>query len=205
MIKRGAVVLCGGQSKRMGCDKATLPFGPDELMVQRVVRLLQGCVSPDGIVVVAADGQQLPEFSDDVHIVRDRESNRGPLEGLAVGMAAVADRADEVYATSCDVPLLVPELVTKLFGLLTRSYDIVVPRDDHYHHPLAAVYRPTVVNNIEALLKEGQRRPRSLFERCPTYEVSTADLRDVDPHLWTLWNLNTQEEYQRALEVAFHH
>ncbi|MCA9165188.1 MAG: NTP transferase domain-containing protein, partial [Planctomycetales bacterium] len=53
------VVLCGGKSRRMGESKATLPFG-DELMVQRVVRLLSEVVSP--IVVVAAEGQTLPEL-----------------------------------------------------------------------------------------------------------------------------------------------
>ena len=50
----GGIVLCGGESRRMGRPKAWLPFG-DELMLQRVVRILGEVVNP--IVVVAAPGQ----------------------------------------------------------------------------------------------------------------------------------------------------
>lgn len=53
----GAVVLCGGESRRMGRAKAWLPFGP-ERMLQRVVRLVREAVGP--VVVVAAPGQECP-------------------------------------------------------------------------------------------------------------------------------------------------
>src|SRR5213075_573405 len=96
----GGIVLCGGRSRRMGRAKATLPFGP-ELMLQRVVRLLSEVVEP--IVVVAAPGQELPPLAASVQIARDEREGRGPLEGLSAGLAAMAGRADAVYATSCDV------------------------------------------------------------------------------------------------------
>ena len=54
----GAIVLCGGMSRRMGRPKAWLPFGPDEVMLQRVVRLVREVVGP--VVVVAAPEQELP-------------------------------------------------------------------------------------------------------------------------------------------------
>ena len=72
----GGVVLCGGQSSRMGRPKAWLPFG-DELMLPRVVRLLSDAVSP--IVVVAAPEQVVPPLPADVQVVRDEEKGRGPL------------------------------------------------------------------------------------------------------------------------------
>ncbi len=75
----GGVVLCGGQSRRMGRAKAWLPFGT-EIMLPRVVRLLGEAVSP--IVVVAAPEQDLPPLPDDVRVVRDEEKGRGPLQGL---------------------------------------------------------------------------------------------------------------------------
>ena len=66
----GAVVLCGGESRRMGRPKAWLPFGP-ELMLQRVVRLVGTVARP--IVVVAAPGQDLPELPAGVSIVTRRD------------------------------------------------------------------------------------------------------------------------------------
>src|SRR5437764_13948831 len=85
-ISFGGLVLAGGQSTRMGSPKATLPFGP-ELMLQRVVRLLGSVVRP--IIVVAAPGQELPPLPADVIVARDEREQRGPLEGLAAGLAAV--------------------------------------------------------------------------------------------------------------------
>src|SRR5205807_272847 len=99
------VVLCGGRSSRMGRPKAWLPFG-GEALLQRVVRRLGEAVSP--VVVVAAPGQELPSLPSEVAIVRDPEEGRGPLQGLAAGLAALAGRADAAYATSCDAPFLRP-------------------------------------------------------------------------------------------------
>src|SRR5438552_9005872 len=101
----GALVLCGGQSRRMGQPKAWLPFGP-ERMLQRVVRLVGEAVGP--IVVVAAPGQDLPPLPDAVTIVRDPISGRGPLQGLAAGLAALPEAVELAYATATDVPFLEP-------------------------------------------------------------------------------------------------
>ncbi len=92
-MKRGAIVLCGGQSTRMGSSKAMLPFGP-ERMLQRVVRLVGEAVPRENIVVVAAEGQELPPLPGEIVVTRDRRPNRGPLEGLACGLAALAEKAD---------------------------------------------------------------------------------------------------------------
>src|SRR5438067_9531933 len=95
----GGIVLCGGQSKRMGRPKAWLPFG-GELLLPRVVRILQQVVSP--IVVVAAPGQDVPPLPDRISIVRDPEEGRGPLQGLAAGLEALRGNVDAVYLSSCD-------------------------------------------------------------------------------------------------------
>src|SRR5262245_6026051 len=103
MIRVGGIVLCGGQSKRMGQPKAWLPVA-GEAMLARVVRVLGEAVSP--IVVVAAPDQELPAMPGDVAIVRDEAKDRGPLQGLAAGLSALQGTVDGVYASSCDVPFL---------------------------------------------------------------------------------------------------
>src|SRR6185312_15898389 len=94
----GGIILCGGQSRRMGRPKAWLPFG-GEVMLPRVVRLLGEVVAP--VAVVAAPGQDLPPLPAGVDVVRDEEEGRGPLQGLAAGLAALAGRADAAYLSSC--------------------------------------------------------------------------------------------------------
>jgi molybdopterin-guanine dinucleotide biosynthesis protein A len=182
----------------MGVPKAALPFG-GEPMLGRVVRLLAQVVRP--IVVVAARGQSIPATPIDVEIAYDRLAARGPLEGLAAGLATIGDRADAVYATSCDVPLLVPDFVRRMIDRLGAN-EIAVPVDDAFPHPLSAVYRTSVRPHIEALLAEDRLRPAFLFERCDTVFVPVNDLRDVDPELLTLANLNRPEDYLAALARA---
>lgn len=194
----GGIVLCGGKSSRMGAPKALLPIGP-EVMLQRVVRLLGQAVEP--IVVVAAAEQELPELPADVIVVRDRREYRGPLEGLAGGLAALPPQCEAAYATGCDVPFLEPRFVRRVLELL-EDYDVAVPRTEGFSHPLAAVYRRRALPYVERMLAEDRLRAASLYDQVRTREISAAELADVDPELKTLRNLNQPEDYRAALAEA---
>jgi molybdenum cofactor guanylyltransferase len=195
----GAVVLCGGESRRMGRPKAWLPFG-SEVMLERVVRLVGAVAEP--IVVVAAPGQDLPGLPPEVSIVRDEVSGRGPLQGLAAGFRALGENVDLVYATGTDVPFLEPRWITRLSELIGEA-DLAVPSIGDYYHPLAALYRQRVVlPAIEALLAQDRLRPSFLVEAVNTRVVLEDEMRVVDPALGTLRNLNHPEEYERALRDA---
>lgn len=194
----GGIVLCGGQSKRMGRPKAWLPFC-DELLLPRVVRLLVETVTP--IVVVAAPDQELPALPSDVRLVRDEQRGRGPLQGLAAGLAALHGVVDAAYASSCDVPFLQPAFVRRMIELLGDK-QICVPKVGEYHHPLAAVYRIEVLASVERLLAENRLRPTFLFDAVPTRVVEADELCDVDPRFESLRNLNTPEDYEQALGDA---
>jgi molybdopterin-guanine dinucleotide biosynthesis protein A len=196
----GAIILCGGKSSRMGRDKATLPFGP-EPMLARVVRLVGEVVERGRVVVVAAPDQSLPSLPGGVAVARDLRKERGPLEGLAAGLRELAGRADAAYATACDVPLLAPAFVARMFDLL-EDYDIAVPRDGEHHHPLSAVYRTSVLQSVERLLGAERLRPRFLFDEVNTREIDVEELRAVDPALATLRNLNYLADYEAALSAA---
>ncbi len=192
------IILCGGQSKRMGRPKAWLPFA-GETMLGRVVRALSQVVNP--IVVVAAPDQEVPPLPDHVVLVRDEEKGRGPLQGLAAGLTYLQDKAKAAYLSSCDVPFLKPEFVQRL-GELIEDNAICVPRVGGFHHPLAAVYRVDVLPVVRKLLEEDRLRPFFLFEAVPTRVVEADQLQDVDSTFQTLRNLNTPEDYEAALNKA---
>jgi molybdenum cofactor guanylyltransferase len=197
----GAMVLCGGQSTRMGRPKAWLPFGP-ERMLQRVVRLL-GSVTQT-VVVVAAAGQELPELPPKIVVVRDPVAGRGPLQGLAAGLSALPEEVTLAYATATDVPFLEPRWITRLVELID-GHDLAIPHINDYYHPLAALYRKsTVLPAIESLLCENRLRPVFLAEAVKTRVVHEAEMRSIDPELQTLRNLNFPEDYEQALRDAGH-
>ncbi len=192
----GGIVLCGGQSRRMGRPKAWLPFA-GELLLPRVVRLLSEAAAP--IVVVAAPEQEVPPLPGGIDVVRDEEKGRGPLQGLAAGLGALRGRVDAAFLSSCDVPFLQPAFVRRLIDLL-GDHAICVPRVGEHHHPLAAVYRIDVALAVRRLLAEDRLRPFFLFEAVPTRVVEADELVDADPTFQSLRNLNTPEEYQAALK-----
>ena len=198
-MRQGLIVLCGGRSSRIGYPKALLPFGPD-LMLTRVLRRIN--VPLTSRIVVAAAEQSLPELPSDVFVTRDNLPDRGPLEGLCAGLNRGRDAADAYYVTSCDVPLVRAEWVQALFDELATEVDIVVPVDDDHHHPLAAVYRPQVLPHIQELLAADQRRPFFLFDKVRTREVRVERLRQADPELASLANVNRREDYLAALSKA---
>jgi molybdopterin-guanine dinucleotide biosynthesis protein A len=196
MLHVGGIILCGGQSKRMGRSKAWLPFA-GEIMVARVARLLGEAVSP--LVVVGSPGQEVPALPPGVAVVHDEEKGRGPLQGLAAGLAALEGRAEAAYVSSCDVPFLRPAFIRRLIELL-EDFSICVPHVGDYHHSLAAVYRLSVREMVDRLLAENRLRPFFLFEAVPTRIVEASELVDADPDFQTLRNLNTLEEYEAALK-----
>ena len=195
-MRIGGVVLCGGRSSRMGQPKAWLPIG-DEVLLQRVVRVLREVVEP--LVVVAAPGQDVPALPVGVEIVRDPVEGRGPLQGLAMGLAALTGKVDAVYLSSCDAPFLHAAFVRRMVSLLNEGSSIVVPHIGDYHHPLASVYRVSVLDAVNSLLAANRMRPVFLFDAVPTRIVLAPELIDIDPTFESLRNINTPEEYEIAM------
>ena len=202
-MRNAGVVLCGGRSSRMGTPKAWLPFG-DELMLPRVVRFVREVV--DSVIVVAAPGQDVPPLPANVRIVRDEVEGRGPLGGLAAGLAALEGEADAVYLSSCDVPLLKPEFVRYVIDALTKpkcagpwTIDAAVPRVNDRLHPLAAAYRVAVPPVVREMLAANRLRMTDLFDLVSTRVIEADELTDADPELVSLRNVNTPDEYEAAL------
>jgi len=195
----GGIVLCGGESRRMGRPKAWLQFG-NELMLQRVVRIISAAVSR--VVVVAAPDQEVPSLPSSISVVRDHKKGRGPLEGLAAGLARLRELDyDAAYASSTDVPFINARFIKSVIELLGDE-SIAVPYVAGRYHPLAAVYRTSALPAIEQLLAHDQLRPTFLFDMLPTRRIEAHELVAADLELKSLDNLNTPADYQAALRAA---
>ena len=186
-----AIVLAGGKSSRMGRPKAMLSFGGEPLIVQVIRRL--GPLFPD-IVVVAAPGQDLPELP--ATLVRDEVAYQGPVGGLCYGLREC--RSAAAFVTSCDVPFLSLPLVSHLAARLP-GHDVVVPRWEGRLQPLHAVYRRSVLPLLEQQLRRGELRPVFLYDKVRTLKLEEEEARALDPDGWSFFNMNTPEDYERAL------
>ena len=202
-MRTAGIVLAGGRSTRMGRPKAALEWHGSTLL-HRVAGIVARVV--DGpVVVVRAPGQELPGLPPGVRLVDDAREGRGPLQGLAAGLAAVAPEADLAYVSSTDVPLLHPAFVARVLTAAQRDdVEVALPVAHGYRHPLAAAYRTSLLRDVEELVVSDRMRPAFLFERCRVRELDEEELlRDqslarADPDLLSLLNVNDPAEYDRA-------
>jgi molybdopterin-guanine dinucleotide biosynthesis protein A len=197
------VVLAGGRSTRMGTPKAALDWHGSTLLRRAAAIVARAVDGP--VVIVRAPGQELPALPASVEVTDDAREGRGPLEGIAAGLAAVGDRAHVVYVSGVDAPLLHPAFVRRVVALLGPDADVALPRAHGFAQPLAAAYRTTVAATLRALLREdGQLGTGALLRRCRVTEVDEAmlladpDVAALDPALDSLLNLNEPGEYEAA-------
>jgi molybdopterin-guanine dinucleotide biosynthesis protein A len=194
----GAIVLVGGQSSRMGQPKAALDFGGVPLLTRIVIELK--CWF-DEIVIVAAPesaGQRRVEIPG-LKIVHDETAFAGPLDALRRGLNALEHEV--AFACSCDLPLLNSDVAADLVGMLD-DFDAVIPEVGGRLQPLHAVYRKRCANAIASLADSGEKRLTASAGAINAKRVGEHELRRLDPELNSFFNVNTPEDYQRALKMA---
>jgi molybdopterin-guanine dinucleotide biosynthesis protein A len=202
VFEAGAIILAGGKSSRMGSPKAALDWHGSTLL-RRVTGLAQRTI--DGpVVVVRAPEQELPELHPSIEVVSDAREGRGPLQGLAAGLAAIGNRAEVAYASSTDVPLLHPAFIRRVIDAFSADVDVVLPEIHGFRQPLSAAYRTSLLPEVEGLIADDRLKPAFLFERCRVLRLDDAAmlrhaaLAALDPSLDSVRNLNDPSDYDEA-------
>jgi molybdenum cofactor guanylyltransferase len=198
------IVLAGGRSSRMGQPKAALEWHGSTLLRRTTGLLARAVEGP--VVVVRAPGQPLPPLPDGVAVVDDPVEGLGPVQGIATGLAAVADRADAAFVCSTDMPFLHPAYARRVLRLLDADADAVLPHARGHRQPLAAAYRTALAPVLAQMAADRQLKLGQLFERCRTRRTDDAELladarlRVLDPQLESVVNINEPEDYRAARE-----
>ena len=202
-----AIVLAGGRSRRMKADKAALDVGGRTLLEH-----VLGQIAPffDEVLVSVSPGQTLsfpvglgklrrfrletrsgrspsaPRF------IEDETPGLGPLGGILSGLKSAVNEACAVVA--CDIPDVDIAFLRSL-AQAAQNYEIAVPvGPSGLHEPLFAVYRKSIVPEIEALLGSGERSILPLYETCRTATIRLEDTGRIR-------NLNTRADYESYLST----
>lgn len=175
-----AIILAGGASRRMGRDKATLPY-EGSTFVEHMVSIVKRRCAP--VFVVAAPGQALPEL--DAEVLRDEARGYGPLLATGRGLRAAAQAGVELaFVSAVDLPLLTGDLIDQLVApAVALGADIVLPWDGRTHY-LAGIYRTSLADRVDELVAAGERSMRALANTVDTQRV-------VMPRQRALTNVNT--------------
>jgi molybdenum cofactor guanylyltransferase len=178
-----AVILAGGQSRRMGMDKSFLPVKGSPLIEHIALQLCP--LFPE--VIIAADTPDRFRFLD-LPIVCDAQPGQGPMGGMLAALSQ--SHSPWVLCIPCDTPFIPLNALASLAQHACASVQAVVPKNGDHLEPLFALYRRDTIPIMEELLQAGRRSVLRLIDRIET-RIVPMDLE--------LPNLNTLDDYHNYL------
>jgi molybdopterin-guanine dinucleotide biosynthesis protein A len=190
-------IQAGGQSSRMGQDKALLPFLGQPL----ILRVIQRVASLADEVLVTSNHPGSFRFLG-LPVTQDVVPGVGALGGLYTALKTA--RFPLVGVVACDLPFANPDLLKACRDILLETgADAVIPSTEIGLEPLHAIYkRDTCLPLVEAAIKSGERRAISWHEQAEIRILTPGEVAQYDPQGVTFWNVNTPEEFRQAEEVA---
>jgi molybdopterin-guanine dinucleotide biosynthesis protein A len=184
------VAVAGGESRRMGRDKAFLPWGETDLLGHALARLRM--VTDD---VRILSGAELRYTDRGVPVEVDAAPDLGPLGGLAAALEAAA--GEDVLLLGVDLPLVPPALLTRLTEL-ARGFEAVVPVPARGPEPLCALYGPTCREAVQRHVVGGDLKMTAFWPDVRVREVDPTDLGAFGDPGELFLNVNTSADYERA-------
>ena len=193
------VIQAGGQSARMGEDKALKPFLGRPL-IQRVIGRLAHLANE---VLVTTNHPEDYTFLG-LRLVSDLAPGRGALGGLYTALASAASPI--VAVAACDMPFASASLLEAAARLLVQEEaDVVIPKTDEGYEPFHAVYRrATCVPAIQSAIQADRWKVIAWFPSVKVRELTMGEVTRLDPSGLAFWNVNTPEEFAEAERLAKH-
>ena len=191
------VIQAGGESRRMGQDKALLPFLGQPL-IERILKRISGLADE---ILVTTNNPGAFQFLG-VPLYPDLAPDRGALGGLYTALRAASHPLVGVVA--CDMPFLNPDLLAfEREKLMETKADVVIPETSSGLEPFHAVYRrSTCLEPVKSALDAGKWRVDAWFYQIKLLALTSEEMRRYDPHLVSFWNVNTPEDLSHAQKMA---
>ena len=184
-------IQAGGQSQRMGRDKALVPLAGKPLIEHLLAQ-----VSDLGEEVLITTNNPPAYAYLDFRLVSDPIPDMGALAGIHTALAAA--HGDTVLVLACDLPFVCRPLLEHLISLAPKA-DVVIPDHDGRYEPLHAVYNK---HNCLPLIEEepaaGEKQIISFFPSLRVLSVKEPDLSRLDERGLSFFNVNTPEDLARA-------
>jgi len=192
-------IQAGGQSSRMGEDKALKPFLGRPL-IQRVVERLSPIA--DELIVTTNRPEDYSFLEARLTLRADLKPGRGALGGLYTAIASATHPLVAVVA--CDMPFASSTLFEAGSRLLVEEEaDVVIAKTDDGYEPLHAVYRrETCLPAIESAIEADQWKVIAWFPRVKVRVLTPEEIKRYDPSGLAFWNVNTPEEFTEAEQRA---
>ena len=184
------VLLAGGNSSRMGRNKALMTLAGHRL-VDRALAALRDLF--DDLLLVTNSPDLYADLG--VRMVPDLVAGKGALGGIH----SAIHHADTPHClvVACDMPFLNADVLRYLVEQ-RAGHDVVVPSVHGRPQPLHAVYGKACLQPIARRLQTDRLNVVSFFPDVRVREVTAEELVGFDPEGLSFRNLNTPEEFADA-------
>ncbi|HID36156.1 MAG TPA: molybdenum cofactor guanylyltransferase [Ghiorsea sp.] len=183
-----AIILAGGESKRMGQDKASVKLAGKTLLARAIANLQP--LFEDIIISVREPIKDvgLPQLC-------DVGQDRAPMMGIYRTLDEV--KTNWVFVVAVDMPFVSADLVK---GLANKrgNHQLVAPMFDGHVQPLFAYYAKGCLPVMQQQISDNQRSLRRLIERMDSLIVQKDELETFDAKLLSFLDLDSQHELEYA-------
>jgi molybdopterin-guanine dinucleotide biosynthesis protein A len=194
------VIQAGGESRRMGRSKATVPFLGEPLIWRGINRLLP---LADEFLITTNEPENLG-FLDDlvdlgkIRLVTDVYEKRGALRGVYTAIDAASK--DFVALVACDMIFPSRNLIaSELEALMREGKDVAVPLTQFGYEPFHGVYRrATCLPAIKKAVEDGETKATSWFDQVGVIDFTSDMIAKAEPRGGVFMNVNTPEELEHA-------
>lgn len=183
------VILAGGESRRMGSDKSLLPI-QGARFIDHVYSRMSSLF--DEVIIVTNSPELYSEI--DCRKVPDLYYAQGALAGVHSGLSHA--RMEQIFVVGCDMPFVSERVVRHICAQADRG-DLVIPNSSSGHEPLHALYSKSCLPAMEQVLDAGQKRIMLFFDQVKMVEISSGEIKQLDPEEKSFQNINTPEDYFR--------
>jgi molybdopterin-guanine dinucleotide biosynthesis protein A len=192
------IILAGGQSRRLGRDKALESVGGQPLIRRVIDRVSQ--LTEEVVVVVAEQAQAEALPLDGRHrVALDRYPGGGALGGIFTGLAAAQHQWG--IAVACDMPFLNLDLLRRML-CLRQGADAIVPVVRGYPEPTHAIYSKACLPFMEQRLVAGEFKIILFYDKVRVVYLPEEEVVSLDPDYLSFFNVNTPDNLERALALA---
>ncbi|WP_457625468.1 molybdenum cofactor guanylyltransferase [Persephonella sp.] len=195
-MKISAILLAGGQSKRMGRDKAFLEIGGKTFLRIIAEKLSVYCSR----IVISGNKEedlylsQLKEINAEIIFVKDKHPYAGPLNGIISCKEYI--KHEYVFIATCDTPFLNQELIPFFYRRI-NGYDAVIPSVNEKLQFLNTLYTRKSVEVGRSLYEKGIRSLYKWIESLNIKKIEENKIKTIDKDALTYWSINTPEDYDR--------
>ncbi|MDQ0215313.1 molybdopterin-guanine dinucleotide biosynthesis protein A [Oikeobacillus pervagus] len=191
-------ILAGGQSRRMGRNKALLPLG-NETVMERLISEFRPTALEIALLI---NENGYTEW--DVTQFKDEPPYQGcgPLAGIYTALKHTT--SDYNLFIACDMPFVTREVGEWMIKQLHNSQaDAIIPYEDEKPHPLFATYHRRCIDQVKAQLEDGNFRIKSFLEKIKIMRFDRCDLPFCLQQNFEqiFWNMNDKEAYEKAKEM----